>query len=290
MCKIYDRDSVLPVYFIGTRACQSLCVCVKTIVIQIQIRTSGPAGFPCFGKMGCSGAVLYITRVVTVRYGYILIRGFRTSGLLNSCILAFMDSDSQDDDTSCGRLSLMANRLYFSRAWSAFYMCMVVFNIAAIIALISVHVMGEFRHENPWVIFIEVIVNLTLFAELSVRMAAQQRMFFKDACNIFDFCIMILCLATLVIFIRAPLEEKDTAVIGTVVLGARYGVVAIRLIHLTYILKKRKGEVDSSSLAVDFSLFQDENVEGDGAVHIGGDGGSNQNFKQSRADSFGSDF
>ena len=258
-----------------------------------------PRGFPVLEKWACwknanffkgivPGTVQYCMRVV--RNGYILIRGFRTSGLLNSCILAFMDSDSQDDDTSCGRLSLMANRLYFSRAWSAFYMCMVVFNIAAIIALISVHVMGEFRHENPWVIFIEVIVNLTLFAELSVRMAAQQRMFFKDACNIFDFCIMILCLATLVIFIRAPLEEKDTAVIGTVVLGARYGVVAIRLIHLTYILKKRKGEVDSSSLAVDFSLFQDENVEGDGAVHIGGDGGSNQNFKQSRADSFGSDF
>jgi hypothetical protein len=198
-----------------------------------------------------------------------------------------MDPGAQEDDTSCGRLSLAANRLYFSRAWSAFYVCMVVFNLAAVIALITVHAMGEFRHEDPWVIAIECIVNFTLVAELSVRMAAQRRTFFKDACNIFDFFIMIICLATLVIFIRAPLEEKDTAVIGTVVLGTRYAVVSVRLIHLTYILKKRKSEVDSSSLAVDFSLFQDDqDAEGGGAVG----GSSGRQFRQSRTDSFGSDF
>ena len=189
-------------------------------------------------------------------------------------------------DTSCARLSLAANRLYFSRTWSAFYLCMLVFNFAAVVALVTVHALGNFHHENPWVIFIEVVVNLTLVAELSVRMAAQQERFFKDACNIFDLCVMVICLATLIIFIRAPLEEKDTAVIGTVVLGTRYAVVSVRLIHLTYVLRKRKNEVDSSSLAVDFSLLEDGEPQARDSAY----GFSSRQFRRNSTDSFGSDF
>ena len=97
---------------------------------------------------------------------------------------------------------------------------------------------------------------------------------------------MIICLATLVIFIRAPLEEKDTAVIGTVVLGTRYAVVSIRLIHLSYVLRKRKSEVDSSSLAVDFSLLEDDGPNGRDSTYSS----SSRQIRQDRTDSFGSDF
>ena len=85
---------------------------------------------------------------------------------------------------------------------------------------------------------------------------------------------------------QGTLEEKDTAVIGTVVLGTRYAVVSVRLIHLTYVLRKRKNEVDSSSLAVDFSLLEDGEPQARDSAY----GFSSRQFRRNSTDSFGSDF
>ena len=153
---------------------------------------------------------------------------------------------SADDNTValgmpslCERMSVYAHRLYYSKAWSIFYVCMLLTNLAAIVALIAVHVNGHPTEVPGWLLFIEIMVNLLLVFELSVRIAAQQNRFFQDACNIFDFVIMLLCIGCFIMYIGAPAADKESALVGTIVLAVRYSVVFIRMVHISFQLKSR---------------------------------------------------
>ena len=161
----------------------------------------------------------------------------------------------------CERFSVYAHRLYYSKAWSIFYVSMLLTNLAAIVALIAVHVNGHATEKPGWLLFIEIMVNLLLVFEVSVRIAAQQRRFFNDACNVFDFVIMLLCVVCFVVYLDAPAEDKETALVGTIVLAVRYAVVFIRMAHITFQLKSRADQLDVDD--VDFSLMVDDDGVGD---------------------------
>lgn len=196
-------------------------------------------------------------------------------------------SRADADESSCGRLSLAANRLYFSRAWSMFYVFMLVISFVGMVVLVTAHATSQFQKEDPYFIAVEILLNITLALELGVRMAAQQERFFRDACNIFDLCIMLVCIVTLIVFLEAPVTEMGTAVIGSSILGTRYAVVTIRMIYLSYLIRQRKAEVGSCKLDVDFNLLQDGREHNHGATSSRTD---SRSHRSSRADSFGSNF
>jgi hypothetical protein len=173
--------------------------------------------------------------------------------------------------TCCERLSVYAHRLFYSKAWTTFYIFMVITNVAAIIALITVHATGHASEAPGWLFFIEIMVNLLLLLELSVRMIAQQMKFFQDPCNIFDFTVMVLCIVIFLIYWSNPVPDTDAAIIGTVVLAVRYVVVFVRMIHITMQLKNRSTQMNVDD--VDFTLMAEE---GDGD---GGSGGARNSFE-----------
>jgi len=182
---------------------------------------------------------------------------------------------------SCERLSVYAHRLYYSKLWSTFYVLMIICNLAAIIALIAVHATGHPTETPTWLLLIEIMVNLLLVLELAVRMVAQQLRFFKDACNLFDFTVALLCVGLFVIYIESPAEDKDEALLGTIVLAVRYAVVFARMVHITVQVKSRNAQLDTDD--VDFTLMEE-----DGAADIPSP--ITASSRTSRADSFGDDF
>jgi hypothetical protein len=165
------------------------------------------------------------------------------------------EPDSLRLPSCCERLSVYAHRLYYSKAWSFFYSIMFITNIVAIISLICVHATGHAKEAPGWLLFIEVLVNLLLILELGVRMIAQQGKFFKEMCNVFDFIVMIVCIVMFIVYWSHPLD-KDTAIIGSVVLAIRYAVVFARMIHITIQLRGRANQMNVDD--VDFTLMADE--------------------------------
>ena len=146
--------------------------------------------------------------------------------------------------SSCERMSVYAHRLYYSKTWSTFYAIMILANLTAIIALVAVHATGHPDETPGWLLFIEIMVNLLLILELGVRMIAQQQRFFRDACNIFDFFVAIICVGLFVVYIDSPAQDKDEALVGTIVLAVRYVVVTARMAHITWQAKNRSNQLD----------------------------------------------
>ena len=185
------------------------------------------------------------------------------------------NTDSLRLPSWCERLSVYAHRLYYSKAWSIFYIFMVVTNVAAIIALITVHATGHVTEAPGWLLFIEVMVNLLLLLELGVRMIAQQERFFQDCCNIFDFVVMIICIVMFIIYWSNPVD-KDTAIIGTIVLAVRYVIVFARMVHITMQLKSRATQMDVDD--IDFSLMEEEAQRSDAVRGNSFDNAPEDNF------------
>mmetsp|Transcript_1587 Transcript_1587/g.2508 ORF Transcript_1587/g.2508 Transcript_1587/m.2508 type:complete len:302 (-) Transcript_1587:181-1086(-) len=164
---------------------------------------------------------------------------------------------------------LIANRLYFSRAYAILYICMVVLNIVMLIWLLMNT--GEPLPVN--FVHLEIAVTVLLGLEVSTRVLSQGKEYWKRWANWFEFCVLILCSVCLIAthqHKRLTMSEEVDELVSWALLILRYMLQGLRLLALvrhrdrirkmgfgmsSYALARRR----ASSEIIDFGIMENEN-------------------------------
>ncbi|GBG23970.1 Hypothetical Protein FCC1311_001892 [Hondaea fermentalgiana] len=131
---------------------------------------------------------------------------------------------------------LVANRVYFSKAYSVLYVVMIVLNL---IMLIWLAVKGTEQESAAFVLF-EGLITLILGIEVVGRMLTQGRKYWKRWSNWFELIVLVLCIGTVLMAHttnHVSTSEEMDELLSTVLLVARYVLQGLRLLAL---LRHRK--------------------------------------------------
>eukprot|EP00164_Ancoracysta_twista_P007386 GFYU01010475.1.p1 GENE.GFYU01010475.1~~GFYU01010475.1.p1 ORF type:complete len:273 (-),score=37.25 GFYU01010475.1:538-1356(-) len=161
--------------------------------------------------------------------------------------------------------SAMATRFLFSAPCSCLYLFMILMCLIIIVG----QLLGDGK--RPWDIIIltlEIIVNVFLVSEVSLRLLAEGRKYWDYCGNVFDFSVMILCIAALVIDIQCvskvgwcTTEEEKYGDLTSIVIRVFRDV--IRFFRLLLLIKNQRRNQLPDDTAVDFSKIpQTQTAEG----------------------------
>jgi len=158
-----------------------------------------------------------------------------------------------------------ANRLLFSKAYSIFYILIIVLNLALLIWIIAnASVVKSISSPGHWLFgFAEIVINLALFFEVALRMAALGKKYFSNWSNVFDLVVLMLSFIGLLLYFQASGsfgEAND--ITTTALLFFRYFIQLVRLVVM--IRNQRKNmSTQPSSILLDQSDDDDEEEEED---------------------------
>jgi len=154
---------------------------------------------------------------------------------------------------------LLANRLYFSRFYSALYLFMIVANIVIIVWMFS---MPGGYDGNFGFLMAQVAINLILVFEVVIRLISQKEKFFDHWSNIFDMLVMALAVFAQLLYIHPP--EVAAAAITTEE-WSEMGAATFRIIRdgvlfarLYIFLKNRNKNHIAEGDEIDFSIVSDD--------------------------------
>jgi len=172
------------------------------------------------------------------------------------------ESDTFDVRITPGAaLTNAANRLLFSRGYSIFYLFMILLNVALILwVIIDLSVLGRFATPTHWLfITLEVLINIALLTEVTLRMLSLKSRYFLSWSNIFDLSVLVISWLGLIIFFSSSalmLGEVDD--VGTLLLLIlRYIVQFLRLLLM---VKNQKKASSGSKSVVDFSTLSSDSI------------------------------
>ncbi|KAJ1554000.1 hypothetical protein HK096_005424 [Nowakowskiella sp. JEL0078] len=105
---------------------------------------------------------------------------------------------------------------------------------------------------SGYFIFLEIIVNFALITEVSIRLLALGKLFWKSTWNIIDMVVVVFCLITLV-FLLALGHCSETrsreAFADSVILIVRNGIQLTRLIAM---LRRNQRRITKAPANIDF--------------------------------------
>jgi len=172
-------------------------------------------------------------------------------------------------------VSLIANRLYFSRAYTVLYVFMILLNVVLLIWL----VLNGTGQVTRGFLALETIVTCVLGIEVAARMLTQGKKYWERYSNWFEFVVLILCTITVVMARTThtlTMSEEVDEMVSWTLLVLRYVLQAFRLLallrHRKRILALNLSQNDyldkarrSSSLGIiDFdSIDTEEDLAGD---------------------------
>ena len=128
-------------------------------------------------------------------------------------------------------LYLVANRLYYSRAYTLLYFCMIFANVVALIWLLSSGLYAETRV----LLTFEILTTIILAIEVLVKLLTQMKSYWSKPSNWFDFFVLMLCVASIAIFEnRSMFSEAEyvDSMMQSFLLISRYAMQALRLLVL----------------------------------------------------------
>jgi len=133
-------------------------------------------------------------------------------------------------------LFLVGNRLYYSTAYKFLYFSMILLNIAILIYLV---LDPNSDAQTPLFFCFEILITALLAIEIGIKLLAQNRSYWSRPSNWFDFCVLVLCVASLILFSQVQFSEAEHVdeLMATVLLAIRYAAQALRLVVL---LKHKK--------------------------------------------------
>ena len=158
--------------------------------------------------------------------------------------------------TTSEKIYLIANRLHATKAYTFFYLFMILLNT---ILLVLVAVDNDLAHE-PLFLVCEVLITLCLLFEICLKLATQQKSYWKRPSNWFDFFVLILCFVSIVLFAEfAPNMNRDSTaetadgLLLASLLALRYITQLLRLIALL----KQKKQLDIIRSGMNHQLIDD---------------------------------
>uniref|UniRef100_A0A7S2RFV8 Ion transport domain-containing protein n=1 Tax=Mucochytrium quahogii TaxID=96639 RepID=A0A7S2RFV8_9STRA len=142
-------------------------------------------------------------------------------------------------------ISLIVNRLHFSRAYALFYGFMIVINMIMLVWL----VLDGGRPVSSIFWALEVTVTVVLALEISSKLIAGGCKYWSSLYNWFDTIVLTLCVFSL-IHTHVFLYEEVDNLVSWVLLIARYILQALRLIALLRHRKNLRSIAEGDFLAV----------------------------------------
>jgi len=142
-----------------------------------------------------------------------------------------MWSDPSPDEPGCGRATLLARVLLFSRGYTVFVVLQVLLNLALFIWEIAT--VAGFSLPDHWVFgVLEVWVNAALLGEVVLRLLANGsvRAYLRDKANWFDLVVLTFSVTAMLILLTGkPWLESLASEVTLVLLAVRYIVVLLRV-------------------------------------------------------------
>ncbi|ORY93985.1 hypothetical protein BCR43DRAFT_495675 [Syncephalastrum racemosum] len=139
----------------------------------------------------------------------------------------------------------MANRFMYSQFYIALYVSL------ALLSLISIIL--SLRETCPTTLFIvfESIINFAMIIEVSIRLVALQRAYWRSVWNIVDTVLVAMCAITLIVLASGcSASERSEAIFDTILLVIRNCIQVFRLFMM---VRKNKHSMNARSARVDFS-------------------------------------
>lgn len=152
-----------------------------------------------------------------------------------------------------------ANRFVHSTTYLYLYATM------AILSLVTVIFSLVWTCPGPAFYILELLVNVVLVAEVSVRLVAYGKNFWKSTFNTIDLCLVALCLVTLVVLFLghgcSPLSQRpgmSEELLDSVLLIVRNVMQCMRLIS---VIRRSGYNVSTRVMAIDLNDAHDYNLD-----------------------------
>ncbi|KAI8812394.1 hypothetical protein BJ742DRAFT_56784 [Cladochytrium replicatum] len=142
----------------------------------------------------------------------------------------------------------LANRVLHSTAYNYFYFAMAALSLSALILTLVEGCPSAFT------ISIEVVINVLMIAEVSIRYLALKQLFLKSAWNIIDVVVSAVCLVSLIVqaVSSCSAASNSEAIVDTVLLLLRN---AAQLLRLVAILRRNRRNLNHFPADVDFEAL-----------------------------------
>ncbi|GAB5370071.1 hypothetical protein AAMO2058_001460600 [Amorphochlora amoebiformis] len=166
--------------------------------------------------------------------------------------------ESRNDVFACGKIMSMEHirvsfkRLYFTQECATVYLVLIAINIALICWTLSLPTGST---GGTLFIIAQVCVNLVLVFEVLIRYINNPLIFWKECSNAFDMFVMILAVASHLLYITDP-RDYDVAEQGAIVF--RILRDGLQILRLAVFLKNRT--TSEAFVDVDFDLVDNTNA------------------------------
>eukprot|EP01083_Nonionella_stella_P054374 143531_1 len=165
----------------------------------------------------------------------------------------FIDNDDlefYDQSTLASRLSIAANRILFARAYTYFYVFMMILNLFLFAWGLSNHrTLESLNDEDSWYVALDIICSTVLALEIGVRICATHRTYFHQWLNLVDCVVLLLCVFSLFLYVADP----ETAIIGSAFILVRYIAQLVRIGIVFKYFRKHQRARNTIEDRVDFS-------------------------------------
>ncbi|PHZ13629.1 uncharacterized protein RHIMIDRAFT_236681 [Rhizopus microsporus ATCC 52813] len=167
----------------------------------------------------------------------------QTSGLLS------MTSRTQHRLTKSEIVKGMANRFMYSKFYIGLYLILAFLSFVSIIMSLT-----ETCPSHLFIIF-EAIINLAMIVEVSTRLLALGRNYWKSVWNVVDIILVMLCVVTLIVLTTGcSIGERNEAIFDTILLVIRNG---FQLFRLFMMLRRNQYSIRARSTRIDFDDILD---------------------------------
>ncbi|KAI9297593.1 hypothetical protein K502DRAFT_346924 [Neoconidiobolus thromboides FSU 785] len=148
-----------------------------------------------------------------------------------------------------------ANRLLYSRFYTILYISMFLLSLVTMILSIV-----EDTCPSTWFIVLEVLINIVMIIEVSIRIIAEGYSYWESKSNIIDLVLVLLCVITLIILASGCSQgARSEEIIETVIIAIRSIVQFIRLL---FALRKNKRNLSARENTIDFTSLSSRMANG----------------------------
>eukprot|EP00743_Colponemidia_sp_Colp-15_P007485 GILK01008090.1.p1 GENE.GILK01008090.1~~GILK01008090.1.p1 ORF type:complete len:228 (+),score=36.56 GILK01008090.1:63-746(+) len=157
--------------------------------------------------------------------------------------------------------TILASRVYFSKAYSILYATVIVLNALVILWTLFA---SDGYPRDIWFVLIEICINVAIFGEVVIRMLSQGYKYWQSCSNIFDFFVMSLCFVALCLYFKGPSPAEEVEDLAAdMMIGFRNAIQYLRLLLMLKNSKKNQTPNDD----IDFTQWNRRTRKADQFVY-----------------------